>query len=200
MDLGDGVVSPVGRSFIVSRTKNTFTAVGCSTIAFVAGDIDTPIMEDYHEEVRLYSVSACGLFCPDDSSYNSTDCSGRGCCHSAIPRNLKSFLPAFFSNDYAIRGKNFTNCSYAFVADSEWFQFDPSYVRPHIFEKQVYGQRPPLVLDWVVGNATCDAAMKTGSSLCADKNSVCINVTSGHRCSCSTGYEGNPHLIGGCQG
>ena len=200
----DGPFLPIGRSFMVSRTKNIFTAVGCSTIALIAGDILTPIMEDSTEEYthrRFYRVSACGVFCFDDSSSSKTDCSGRGCCQSEIPTNLRSFYPWFDNYDNAIGGQNFTNCSYAFVAESDWFQFDPNYVKPHVFEKEkLSGQRPPLVLDWVVGNTTCDAATKMGSSLCADTNSVCVNVTSGHRCICPTGYEGNPYLIGGCQG
>jgi len=188
---------------MVSRTKNIFTAVGCSTIALIAGDILTPIMEDSTEDANdgwFYRVSACGVFCADDSSANKTDCSGRGCCQSEIPTNLRSFYPSFDSYNATV-SQNFTNCSYAFVAELDWFQFDPNYVKPHVFEKEkLSGQRPPLVLDWVVDNTTCDAATKMGSSLCADTNSVCVNVTSGHRCICPTGYEGNPYLIGGCQG
>jgi hypothetical protein len=101
----DGTFLPIGRSFMVSRTKNIFTAVGCSTIALISGDIQTPIMEDSTNDGWFYSVSACGVFCLDDSSANKADCSGRGCCQSEIPTDLRSFFPSFYRNDNVIGGQ-----------------------------------------------------------------------------------------------
>ncbi|CAN6166546.1 unnamed protein product [Urochloa humidicola] len=98
-----GPTFPVGPFFLVSKTKNVFTAIGCSATALIQGDIETPTEEDGMGP--FYSISTCGLYCLDDSSYNNTDCSGRGCCQSAIPRNLKSFNPAFFDNTYSLRSK-----------------------------------------------------------------------------------------------
>jgi hypothetical protein len=201
LDMLMGAPVPVQRFFMVSRTRNIFTAVGCSTVALIAGDIETPIGEN--GGFSFYTISACGSFCAEDTiDSTSTDCSGRGCCQTAIPRNLKSFFPVFLNNSL-IRAQNFSPCSYAFIAETGWFSFDPSYVTSQNLQNQ-FGFGPPLVLDWVVGNGSCEAASwKTGPSYpCADANSECVDVPSGpgYRCNCSTGYEGNPYLAGGCRG
>jgi len=194
---------PVRRSFMVSRTKNIFTAIGCQTNALIAGDTVTPIEEGIGDH-EFYFVSACGLFCSLDDTYfnsnNSADCSGRGCCQSELPTNLRSFFPIFI-NQSSITDQNFSQCSYAFISEKGWFTFHPSYVRPHGFERVYRLDRPPLVLDWVVGNASCEVAKQMGSAYaCAADNSICIDVPGapGYRCNCSPGYEGNPYLDGGC--
>jgi len=195
-----GASIPVQRFFMVSRTRNIFTAIGCSTIALIAGEIQTPIEED--GGFIFDGISACGSFYTEDIIDNTTkDCSGSGCCQTAIPRNLKSFFPVFLNNSL-LGAQNFSSCSYAFIAEIGWFTFDPSYVTSQNLQNQ-FGFGPPLVLDWVAGNGSCEAAKKMGSSYpCVDANSECVDVPRGpgYRCNCSTGYEGNPYLAGGCGG
>jgi hypothetical protein len=193
---------PVGQSFVVSRTKNVFIAVGCSTIALIKGYVGTTNIKGDILHVNSLPVSVCGSFCQEDTIDNSTECFGRGCCQSPIPRNLKSFVPSFLNYSNNEARQYFSPCSYAFVAEVGWFKFDPSYVGSQTLQQE-FGFGPPLVLEWVVGDVSCEAASKTESSYaCVDTNSVCIDVPngSGHRCNCSTGYEGNPYLAGGCQG
>lgn len=193
-DMLIGATVLVQRFFMVSGTRNIFTAIGCSTVALIAGD-----MED--GGLDFYSFSTCGSFCTEDAIDNtSTDCSGRGCCQTAIPRNLKSFFPVFLNNSL-IRAQNFSPCSYAFIAETGWFSFDPSYVTSQNLQNQ-FGFGPPLVLDWVAGNGSCEASRKMGSSYpCIDANSECVDVPNGpgFLCNCSTGFEGNPYLAGGCR-
>ena len=195
-----GASIPVQRFFMVSRTRNIFTAIGCSTIALIAGEIQTPIEED--GGFIFDGISACGSFYTEDIIDNTTkDCSGRGCCQTAIPRNLKSFIP-FFLNNSLLGAQIFSPCSYAFIAETGWFAFHPSYVTSQNLQNQ-FGFGPPLVLDWVAGNGSCEASRKMGSSYpCIDANSECVDVPNGpgFRCNCSTGYEGNPYLAGGCRG
>jgi hypothetical protein len=107
-------------------------------------------------------------------------------------------------------------CSYAFVADANWFKFHPLYVTSTKF-REMYGSGSdrgvPLVLDWVVGNETCEEAVKNNmyaywcatrvsSYACLSDNSFCLNASIGlgYRCKCLAGFEGNPYLDRGCQG
>jgi len=183
-----------GHSFTISSTKNKFTAIGCATIAVIQG-------KNQHEY-----TSACGSFCSEDSIENSTECTGMGCCQTSIPSNLRhyhiSFLTVDGMNYTAV--KNFSPCSYAFVAEADWFKFKTSYAKSTEFGELYYGNRDHgvhMVLDWVVDNKTCGQAKKTKSYACLAMNSACIDAQNGlgYRCNCSQGYEGNPYLKEGCQ-
>nr|POE73337.1 wall-associated receptor kinase 2 [Quercus suber] len=59
----------------------------------------------------------------------------------------------------------------------------------------------PMVLDWAIGNETCNDVEKKSNYICGD-NSSCQNSedSSGYRCKCKDGYDGNPYLPNGCQG
>uniref|UniRef100_A0A7N2LFS4 EGF-like domain-containing protein n=1 Tax=Quercus lobata TaxID=97700 RepID=A0A7N2LFS4_QUELO len=49
-----------------------------------------------------------------------------------------------------------------------------------------------MVLDWAIGNDTCEVALNKGNYICG-ANSNCSNRTNGpgYRCKCKEGYEGN---------
>ncbi|WVZ82639.1 hypothetical protein U9M48_029883, partial [Paspalum notatum var. saurae] len=187
----------LGPSLKVSYTKNKFTAIGCATIANIVGNTD-PIT-DFD---NLHYTSACVSFCDSPLRISkSSDCDGLGCCQTSIPENLSAFQFGFFYYDELIHNpgaQNFSPCSYAFVVEGSTFKFDPSYAQDSNFERH---HALPLVLDWTVGNETCEEAKNLLSYACRAMNSVCINTTNGagYRCNCSSGYEGNPYLIGGCQ-
>ncbi|GJN00971.1 hypothetical protein PR202_ga18198 [Eleusine coracana subsp. coracana] len=189
LDDRSGGVVYVGPSFTVSRTKNKFIAIGCSTVAFVCGS-------DHYD-----FISACGSFCNNEDNIN-TECSGMGCCQTAITGNQEFFTIKFLNYLYNPPVLNFSPCSYGFVVEDNWFRFDPSYAKLSYFKELFRDTGVPLVVNWVVGNETCMEAKRNLSSYaCLDMNSVCIDSSNGpgYLCNCSTGYEGNPYLQGGCQ-
>ncbi|EEF42061.1 conserved hypothetical protein [Ricinus communis] len=60
----------------------------------------------------------------------------------------------------------------------------------------------PVVLDWAVGNETCNDAKRTPETFaCKANNSICYDSDNGpgHRCNFSDGYKGNPYLADECK-
>ncbi|CAM0948018.1 unnamed protein product [Alopecurus aequalis] len=176
--------------FKISTKANKLTAVGCNTLAFLGG---------FNE----HNVGAgCFSMCSDKQSVDdSGQCSGMGCCQTSIAPNLSSSNISFddrFDNS-EVRG--FNPCSYAFLAEQNWFKFEASYLEDNKFTEK-FSDGVPTVLDWVAGHEHCDEAAKNISSYaCISKDGHCImspNAT-GYLCTCNNGFAGNPYLEEGCQ-
>uniref|UniRef100_A0A453QMI1 Protein kinase domain-containing protein n=2 Tax=Aegilops tauschii subsp. strangulata TaxID=200361 RepID=A0A453QMI1_AEGTS len=182
----------------VSNTKNKLISIGCSMLGMIVG------LTKGKNQLELPIVNSCFSFCTDASSVDdTTECAGMGCCQSPFPGNISSFnttstpIPPIYNATI----QSFSPCSYSFIAEVDSFKFDRSYVSSTNFRSK-YTEGFPLVLDWVVGNASCSEATKMGSQYaCQAMNSQCINVSNGpgYRCNCSQGYVGNPYLQGGCR-
>ncbi|XP_037449791.1 wall-associated receptor kinase 2-like [Triticum dicoccoides] len=185
-----GVSSNTADLFTISSKANKLTVVGCNTLAFLGG----------FNEHR--AGAGCFSMCPDKQGVDgSGQCSGMGCCQTSIAPNLNSLNIGFDDRYNNSEVRDFNPCSYAFVAEQDWFRFEASYLDDDKFREK-FKDEVPAVLDWVVGHESCDEAVKnTTSYACISKNSHCImsaNAT-GYLCTCNNGFAGNPYLEEGCQ-
>ncbi|XP_022773316.1 putative wall-associated receptor kinase-like 16 isoform X2 [Durio zibethinus] len=168
--------------FTISDTQNKFMAIGCDTYATIQG---------YQGEDRY--TTGCMSICDSQKNVNDS-CSGVGCCQIPIPKGLGNITLAVSSYDNHKNITGFNNCSYAFVVENQ-FNFSSKYLKGFQGETKL-----PMVLDWAVGDESCELAEQNSSTFLCKANSTCDGSYNGrgYRCKCFKGYEGNPYLHG-CQ-
>lgn len=174
--------------FSISSTRNKFTtAVGCDTYALIQGS-------DGWNKMR----AGCVSWCDSIEEVKDGKCSGIGCCQTSIPEGVKDFMVNIKSNGNHSGAHSFNPCGYAFVVETDAFQFSSSDLKNLQSRKSV-----PVVLDWSVGNLSCQEVQRNSLRfVCPAANSECIDSSSGvgYHCKCLTGFDGNPYLVHGCQG
>ncbi|POO01971.1 Wall-associated receptor kinase [Trema orientale] len=172
--------------FPISGTRNKFVTVGCDTFGVIVGD-----------RGQNYSAG-CISICSQIKDVVNGSCSGVGCCQMSVPNNVMDFAVSLGSirSDHT-EVFDFNPCGYTFVVEADSYEFSSADLRD--FQKR---ETVPVVLDWAVGNLTCEEAQEnvTGYA-CRASNSACLNSTNGpgYRCKCLDGFEGNPYLVDGCQ-
>ena len=172
--------------FAISYTKNKLTAVGCDTLVKIKG---------LHE--HNYSSGSTST-CDDMDSVFNGSCSNNGCCQASIPQGVTEFtlMVGSFFNHSMVHDLN--PCGFGFVVEEKAYNFSSLDLKNLQNRETV-----PVVLDWAVGNETCEGAQRNKTSYaCKATNSECYNSTNdpGYRCNCSSGFAGNPYLLDGCQG
>ncbi|KAI3914381.1 hypothetical protein MKW98_014988, partial [Papaver atlanticum] len=174
--------------FTFSSDKNKFIAIGCDTLAYLG------------QGVEGYTGTGCMSVCntmKDISATTDGSCSGIGCCKVSIPGGFNFYKATVESISGTRRNLSFNPCSYAFLVEENWFKFSPSYLKD--FQNYGTGEVPvmvPVVVDWTIGNETCDVAKINQTSYACGPNTNCksSNNSLGYRCNCLIGYEGNPYL------
>ncbi|KAI3778652.1 hypothetical protein L2E82_08034 [Cichorium intybus] len=164
-------------------TKNRFVAIGCDTHAYFSGT-----------RGNASDGSGCISTCGSNSLIRNGSCSGVGCCEVAVPDAMSSFEITLSSYYNHTNITDFNPCSYAFFVEEGKFDFSSNNLRD-------FGsvQKMPMLLDWAIGNTTCDTAREDVDNFLCKENSICDEDYEGpgYRCRCNEGYEGNPYL--GCK-
>ncbi|KAK9096286.1 hypothetical protein Sjap_021783 [Stephania japonica] len=178
----------------ISNIRNKFIAIGCDTQAILS---DTSGKKNFQ--------TGCISYCTDVKSVIDGSCTGIGCCESDIPNGVDSIDISFASYSNHSKSWNFSRCSYAFLADIQWFKFYASDLLhfPQRLEYKHMGlPAAPVVVDWAVGNLTCKEALQANPKQYAcGRNTNCSDSENapGYHCLCKQGFEGNPYLQDGCQ-
>ncbi|XP_058726877.1 wall-associated receptor kinase 5-like [Vicia villosa] len=178
------------KHFSISSTRNKLVAVGCDTVGALT-------VHDYGG--NNYTTGCVALCNRLDDIVANEACSGTGCCEISIPQGhvLTEVIyvsGSIFNNHSAVH--DFNPCGYAFLVENGAYKFKSTDLLK--LEKKEF----PVLLDWAVGNQTCQQAQKNLSNYaCKDNKSTCYDATErfGYLCRCFHGYWGNPYLIHGCQ-
>ncbi|KAI3903365.1 hypothetical protein MKW98_032019, partial [Papaver atlanticum] len=172
--------------FTISSSKNSLFGVGCASMAFAF-------------DPNQNRTNQCTKYCETKEKIIDGSCSGRGCCQVSLFTGIKRYLNMVDSVDPKSESKSYSPCSYAFIGESDNYTFSASDLDGTSFRTK--GRDIPVVLDWAIGNKTCEEAQKNLSTFACQNNSNCSNSNKvpGYLCTCNTGYMGNPYLSPGCQ-
>ncbi|KAJ4801653.1 Wall-associated kinase family protein [Rhynchospora pubera] len=181
-----------GTPFQLNSEKNIIRAIGCNVLASLGlGDSQNSYL----------GAAGCAPVCESLENLTNGNCAGIGCCQATIPETSNISLYSFTDMEAYVNSSisyNFTRCGYAMLMENTEFYLKTSYITTN----ELIGQNTSAVIDWSIGNTTCNIAQSNDSSYaCRSDNSICLNSSNGHGylCNCSVGYQGNPYLEGGCQ-
>ncbi|VAI35083.1 unnamed protein product [Triticum turgidum subsp. durum] len=159
-----------------SHVHNKFITIGCNTIGYI-----------YNTNGRTRNTTGCVSVCGSPQDLTNGSCVGVGCCQNVVPKGLMGYNVYFYDVDYVNTSNSwyFNPCSYAGLVETEAFFFSSDYVTTTRFN-DTYKGRQPVVLDWVIGNATYVNECEQSPSPCPE-SATCQNTVGGYHCSCPFG-------------
>ncbi|KAG6657232.1 hypothetical protein CIPAW_04G075900 [Carya illinoinensis] len=175
--------------FNFSPDKNSFIAMGCNNSALM--------WSIFPDDSVSYGI-VCHSPCDKAPFTNGSHCNATNCCQTTIPSYLQAFSTTIESKSSYNSGSS--ECKYAFLVDQNWFETN--------FTEPKSNMSVPVVLDWGLDITTFHSLpIQKNSTAREYKNStyscdtwpILQNFITMF-CSCESGYEGNPYLIGGCGG
>ncbi|XP_049407189.1 wall-associated receptor kinase 2-like [Solanum stenotomum] len=171
---------------------NKFTVVGCDDISLMGVT-----------DLGLHLASGCYSYCnkSSDDVIEAGSCKGYGCCQIEIQKGIKSFETVTTSLQNHTHVWSLNPCGYAFLGEASHFHFQGLMDLNDTNFVERISHNVPIVLDWTIGNLTCVQAQNRKDYACQD-NSQCVDSDpniGGYRCTCNSGYEGNPYITSGCQ-
>jgi hypothetical protein len=168
--------------------KNKFTSMSCGGVALMTAE------SEYSDGSKFKTtLGGCLSICDSssDSMIKNNSCGGINCCQTTIPQFLHNFNASFGAVVDADSDE--MQCKSAFLVDQDWFTSDSTNISSIIDMNFV-----PVVLEWSVSPYSYIDIY--GSTNWTDyHNSTYMSDDEGQRF-CSKGFQGNPYLIGGCQG
>ncbi|XP_050220573.2 wall-associated receptor kinase 2-like [Mercurialis annua] len=132
----------------------------------------------------------------NDVIVTNSSCIGKGCCETAISKGNTAIVIATNSYQNYTNVSTFSPCSYAFMVEQGKYSFSST-----DFLSLKKGKEFPVILEWGIGNTTCEEGRRNKEMYACKHNSECydLDYDFGYRCNCSVGYQGNPYLPYGCK-
>ncbi|XP_060171915.1 wall-associated receptor kinase-like 8 [Lycium barbarum] len=194
----NGDARSISTEYFSFSKKNILVAIGCDVYAGV---------KDLDASSGGNTVGGCASFCSNltnnfsSSSASSSYCTGsNGCCQSAfskIPGRLNVSIQTMNTEKTTWAS---TNCTYLIIVEKGFSESNFPQLLGKCKEDDYYVGR--VAVDWVIGNVSCDKAIRRPKYYACRNNSRCVDDTTrpagGYRCTCSSGYQGNPYLPHGC--
>ena len=173
--------------FIFSQSENIFMAMGCNnwaSIISLGGSV--------------FGCRTCPFGCKAcDEIINDTIATPL--CQTTIASDL--VLSNTNTDPVIVPDQPTIGCRSAFLVEEKWFKAAYN-VRLFSNMSSVVSYHVPVVLEWGVLDTSFYSVLNNIATY-NSSNYTCIpmsNRNSTFSCSCDGGYEGNPNILGGCQG